>query len=185
MTDQRITKLMIGVCNALNDIHCANLAHRDLKPQNILLSDNRDSAILTDFGSMSERVIEITSSKKSQQIAEWASENCSLFYKAPEFFSPQENSKITEKADVWSFGCNLYATMYNKGPFDYVVNKGDSIALAASSARFSIPNLPSNRSEKLINILKNTICFEQDKRMTMGNIMTELIALNTTFNKSV
>jgi serine/threonine protein kinase len=44
---------MIGVCNALNDIHASNLAHRDLKPQNILLDDNRNSAILTDFGSMS------------------------------------------------------------------------------------------------------------------------------------
>ena len=179
MSDQRIIKLMIGVCNALNDIHASNLAHRDLKPQNILLDDNRNIAILTDFGSMSERVIEIKNSRKAQEIEEWASENCSLFYKAPEFFSPQENSKITEKADIWSFGCNLYATMYNKGPFDYVVNKGDSIALAASSARFTIPNVP-NRSEKLINILKNTICIEQDKRMTVGTILTELIGLSKT-----
>ena len=167
---------MIGVCNALNDIHCANLAHRDLKPQNILISDDRDRAILTDFGSMSERLIEITSSKKAQQIDDWATENCSLFYKAPELFTPQENTKISEKADIWSLGCNLYAIMYNKGPFDYVVNKGDSIALAVANARYTIPNVPK-RSDNLIKVLKKTIIIEQDNRMSIGNILTELQAI--------
>ena len=79
---------------------------------------------MTDFGSMSERIIEISTSKKAQQIQDWASENCSLFYKAPELFQPDLHRNITEKADIWSFGCNLYASMYNKGPFDYVVTKG-------------------------------------------------------------
>ena len=138
MSEERITKLMMGVCHALNDIHCANLAHFDLKPQNILLSNDRNNAILTDFGSMNERIIEITSSKKAQQIEDWASENCSLFYKAPELFSPQEKNTITEKADIWSFGCNLYVTMYNKGPFDYVLNKGNFIGLCFNLVKTEI-----------------------------------------------
>lgn len=127
LVDDHVIKLMIGVCNALNDIHCSNLAHRDLKASNVLLSDDKKTAILTDFGSMSERVIEIKDSKKASYIQDWASENCSLFYKAPELFTPQENHSITEKADIWSLGCNFYIAMYNKGPFDYVVNRGKKL----------------------------------------------------------
>lgn len=37
MSDDLIVRLMLGVCNALDNIHKEKLAHRDLKPQNILL----------------------------------------------------------------------------------------------------------------------------------------------------
>lgn len=117
-------KLFIGVCNGVNYIHESNLAHRDLKPQNILLGDDMSTAILTDFGSMTDRQIEIDTSKKSQEIQEWAAQNCSMFYKAPELFSPKVGSPITEKADIWSLGCVLFAFLFNKGPFDYVVERG-------------------------------------------------------------
>lgn len=115
---------MLGVCNALADIHRENFAHRDLKPQNILLNDNKKEAVLTDFGSMSQLCIEVKSNKDAQEVQDWASENCSMFYKAPELFEPRSGSTITEKADIWSLGCNIYAAMYNKGPFDYVFERG-------------------------------------------------------------
>jgi serine/threonine kinase 16 len=114
----------MGVCEALSFIHQNNLAHRDLKPHNLLLSDDRQSSILTDFGSMTERIIDITNNKKAQEIQDWASENCSMFYRAPELYFPKVGTTITEKADIWSLGCLLYAMMFNKGPFDYVIEKG-------------------------------------------------------------
>ena len=142
-----------------------NIIHCDLKPENILLKNRSQTSIkVIDFGS---------SCFEDKRLYTYIQ---SRFYRAPEIIL---GIPYSTKIDIWSFGCNLYATMYNKGPFDYVVNKGDSIALAASSARFTIPNVP-NRSEKLINILKNTICIEQDKRMTVGTILTELIGLSKT-----
>ena len=119
-------KLFYAISSGLNFIHESNLAHRDLKPQNILLcSDERVGALLTDFGSMTERVIEIKNSRKAQEIQDWSAQNCSMFYKAPELFSPKTGI-IDEKADIWSLGCLTYALMFNKGPFDYVVEKGFS-----------------------------------------------------------
>jgi serine/threonine kinase 16 len=81
--NDRVLKLILGVCNGLDHIHRANLAHRDLKPLNILLSDDRQAPVLTDFGSMTEREIKIENSRKSQEIEDWAAQNCSMFYKAP------------------------------------------------------------------------------------------------------
>ena len=37
--NDRVLKLFRGVCNAINYIHESNLAHRDLKPQNILIGE--------------------------------------------------------------------------------------------------------------------------------------------------
>jgi serine/threonine kinase 16 len=119
-----IIKLFSGICFGLNFIHEADLAHRDLKPQNILLSNNKQEAILTDFGSMTEKNIKIVDSKKRQEIEDWSAQNCSMFYKAPELFSPKVGMVISEKADLWSLGCLLYYLMFNKGPFDYVIEKG-------------------------------------------------------------
>lgn len=120
----RLVKLFLGICNGLSYIHESNLAHRDLKPQNILISDDGYTAVLTDFGSMTDRLIEINTSRKSQEISDWAAQNCSMYYKAPELFMPRVGQTINEKADIWSLGCILFSIMYNKGPFDYVAEKG-------------------------------------------------------------
>jgi serine/threonine kinase 16 len=173
LSDEKIAKLMFGLCNALQCMHDANLAHRDLKPQNILLNDDKTESVLTDFGSVTERIISIKDNRKSQEVQDWACENCSMFYKPPELFSPQINTQINEMADVWSMGCNLFTTMYNKGPFDYVAEKGDSIALAVSSARFTMPDTPK-RSEILVGIVKGTIVVDAHSRLTISQIACEL-----------
>jgi serine/threonine kinase 16 len=153
------------------------MAHRDLKPANILISDDRQSSILTDFGSMTERSIEINNSRKSQQIQEWAAENCSMFYRAPELFEPRIGTSVNEKADTWSLGCILYAMMFNVGPFDYVAEKGDSIALAVANAKYFISN-QIRRPECLIKILKQTILYEQNERENLSKILNDLESIS-------
>ena len=91
---------------------------------NNLKGDDMSTAILTDFGSMTERQIEISTLRKSQEIQEWAAQNCSIFYKPPELFNPKVGTNVSEKTDIWSLGCVLYALLFNKGPFDYVVERG-------------------------------------------------------------
>jgi len=88
------------------------------------MSNDRQTPVLTDYGSMTARVLEVQDQRKCQEVQDWAAQNCSMFYRAPEFFEPRVDSWITEKADIWSLGCILYAMMYNKGPFDYVCEKG-------------------------------------------------------------
>lgn len=172
--NDRILKLFKGICHGLHYIHESNLAHRDLKPQNILLGDDSSTAVLTDFGSMTERQIDISTLRKSQEIQEWAAQNCSIFYKPPELFNPKVNSTLTEKADVWSLGCVLYALLFNKGPFDYVVERGDSIALAVQNVKYTIPPIPFERAQTLLSVVKTTIVHEPSSRCALVKIIADI-----------
>ncbi len=185
--NDRILKLILGISNGLDHIHKANLAHRDLKPLNILLSEDRQIPVLTDFGSMTEREIKIETSRKAQEIEDWAAQNCSMFYKAPELFSPKTGSVVDEKADIWSLGCVMYSIMYNKAPFDYVVERGDSLALAVANANFTIPLNQPNRHEKLVNLIRKCIIVEPSSRDDMQQILSVLnsISLNEISDKQI
>jgi serine/threonine protein kinase len=112
LQNERLLNIFYGIADGLNYIHSCNLAHRDLKPHNVLMSNDGITPVLTDFGSMTEKVIEIKSSRAAQEIQDWAAQNCSMFYKAPELFNPRNGIAINEFADVWSLGCVLYALMY-------------------------------------------------------------------------
>lgn len=107
----RLLNIFYGICNGLDHIHASNLAHRDLKPHNVLLSNDGCLPVLTDYGSMTDRIIEVKTSKIAQEVQDWAAQNCSMFYRAPELFNPRPGVTIDESADVWSLGCVLYALM--------------------------------------------------------------------------
>lgn len=180
--NSQLMNLFYGICDGTNYIHESNLAHRDLKPHNVLLSSDRQTSILTDYGSMTERTIELKDSRKCQEIAEWAAENCSMFYRAPELFEPRAGSSINEKADVWSLGCVLYSMLFNKGPFDYVLEKGDSIAMAVANANFKLnDSQKSQRPGYMIKLINDMIVTEGFRRESLNNVMG-VIKNNSTFS---
>ncbi|KAJ8532989.1 hypothetical protein K7X08_015878 [Anisodus acutangulus] len=83
-----------------------NLIHRDLKPQNLLLSSNNDSSTLkiADFG--------FARSLQPRGLAETL---CgSPLYMAPEIMQLQ---KYDAKADLWSVGAILFQLVTGKTPF--------------------------------------------------------------------
>ncbi|XP_010262643.1 PREDICTED: serine/threonine-protein kinase ATG1c [Nelumbo nucifera] len=90
----------------LQVLHDNNLIHRDLKPQNLLLSTNNDQSILkiADFG--------FARSLQPRGLAETL---CgSPLYMAPEIMQLQ---KYDAKADLWSVGTILFQLVTGKTPF--------------------------------------------------------------------
>ncbi|KAM7541329.1 hypothetical protein Aperf_G00000036225 [Anoplocephala perfoliata] len=127
-----------GIAKGLQMLHSIGLAHRDLKPANVLISSNL-VPVLMDFGSTTELSLQPMSYKEALRWEDFFGENCSLAYRAPEMFNLTEFSVVSGAADMWSFGCLLYALCFYESPFDQVYVNGDSIALAVASANFQFP----------------------------------------------
>jgi serine/threonine kinase 16 len=119
MAENSALRLFRSVCSAIHKLHAAGIAHRDLKPHNVLLSDHGDPCVM-DFGSSCEIPIHVTSRKQAVMLQDQAAQLCSLPYRAPELFDVGSKTTIDEKVDVWSLGCLLFAITYGRGfsPFE-------------------------------------------------------------------
>jgi tRNA A-37 threonylcarbamoyl transferase component Bud32 len=102
-----VARIAASVLQALGHAHAAGVVHRDLKPDNIVLTrDGR--TVLTDFG-----------------IARMADGGTALTTPGaipgtPAFMSPEqiEGREVTGAADLWSLGATLHTALEGRQPFD-------------------------------------------------------------------
>ena len=101
--------LMCQILNGVGFLHSNDMAHRDLKPNNILVTDSLASpdkliAKITDFGS--GKVLDAGSSTmySSREVG-------TPWFKAPEFFQEEDNIEYSRKADIFSAGLTCLAML--------------------------------------------------------------------------
>jgi len=94
-------------------------------------------------GSVESARTKITTHSEAQYLQDLAAERCSMPYRPPELFQVDSKCDIDERTDVWSLGCLLYAIAFWKSPFDIILEKGDSIALAVQSGPSCVKFPPS------------------------------------------
>eukprot|EP00400_MALV-I_sp_L67-5_P001271 gene1271-1132_t len=98
--------LLTQLADGLRVLHSQNFIHRDLKPQNILLTDESDYPVLkiADFGFA-----------RALMPQDMAATICgSPLYMAPEIL---RHEKYDARADLWSVGTILYELLYGAPPF--------------------------------------------------------------------
>lgn len=101
---QHIDKLLEDVLRGISFLHDSSIIHRDLKAQNILVTETAKGPVakITDFGISKVAGSETTSSSALLGTIE---------YMAPEQFHPEKygiNGKISTNLDFWGFGLLLY-----------------------------------------------------------------------------
>jgi serine/threonine protein kinase len=97
-----------GISNAIAYLHHIEIAHRDLKNDNILI-DSNGQAKLTDFG------FSCFTFDRQKRVPLLANTSCGTkAYVAPEVFNPPYDAKA---ADVWSLGVCLYDCVTLLQPF--------------------------------------------------------------------
>lgn len=103
----RAVGIIAQVASALDDAHAEGLVHRDVKPSNVLLTNN-DFAYLADFGIVREL-------SGGPSITVTGATVGTVGYMAPERFLGRP---VDHLADVYALGCVLYEALTGRPPFD-------------------------------------------------------------------
>ncbi|OBF03593.1 serine/threonine protein kinase [Mycobacterium sp. ACS4054] len=112
----RAVAIIHQIASALDAAHAAGVTHRDVKPQNILITGD-DFAYLADFG--------IASATSDEKLTQLGTAVGTMKYMAPERFSSEE---VTPRADVYALACVLYECLTGAPPY-----RGDSTATLISA----------------------------------------------------
>eukprot|EP01034_Spumella_vulgaris_P022554 gene22555-28688_t len=147
----------------------------DLKPANILLTADFH-AVLTDFGSASPLVEEVTNRAEALTIQDKAAAFTTASYRAPELHSTPSQCTIDGKTDVWSFGCCMYDIFYSRTPFESAV-EGLSV-LAIMSAHYSVPECNMWPADYL-EVIERCLQTDPAQRLTVEELQLRLKRLSS------
>ncbi|KAK6312690.1 hypothetical protein J4Q44_G00160370 [Coregonus suidteri] len=155
-TEPEVLTIFTDTCEAVARLHqCRTpVIHRDLKVENILLSDN-GSYVLCDFGSASHKVL-LPHKDGVTAVEDEIKKYTTLSYRAPEMINVYAGKAITTKADIWALGCLLYKLCFFSLPF------GES-QVAICDGTFIVPD-NSKFSFKLHCLIRYMLEPDHEKR---------------------
>ena len=173
-----ILDLAIQIARGIHAAHECGVIHQDIKPANVLISENRIAKV-TDFG-LSRTLHEILpesgdSEDRTDSNPEVSVSGMTLAYCSPEQISGQ---KVSRKTDIWSYGVLLLEMLL--GRLDWKI--GAVVDTVFERLPQSIDD-PSKRRmlDRLSDVLGG--CFQRDPQKrwnSMADIEDRLIAVYET-----
>jgi serine/threonine protein kinase len=140
--------LVKGIADGMSYAHRQGFIHRDIKPHNILLTEDLVPKI-TDWGMSKVLAADV----KNSSIAGF-----SLSYAAPEQVSPSEFGRTDERTDVYQIGVVFYELVTGSIPFG-----GESIVEVGNAILREKPTLPSEYNPEAAAVEKIVLkCLEKD-----------------------
>jgi serine/threonine kinase PknH len=116
MTPARAVAIVRQVASALDAAHESGVMHRDVKPENVLITRD-DFAYLVDFG--------IANAATDEKLTELGTAVGTYAYMAPERFT---NDEVTYRADIYALTCVLHECLTGAQPY-----KADSVSVIITS----------------------------------------------------
>ncbi|MDR1150224.1 MAG: Stk1 family PASTA domain-containing Ser/Thr kinase [Clostridiales bacterium] len=136
--NKEIINVAMQIASALSHAHEHNIIHRDIKPQNILISE-RGKVKVTDFG--------IAKTVTAKTITVVKNSMGSVHYFSPE---QAKGSFITLKTDIYSLGIVMFEMATGKLPFD-----GDSsVSVAMKQISEELPDIKKINEKITIELEK-------------------------------
>ncbi|KAB1990743.1 bifunctional serine/threonine-protein kinase/ABC transporter substrate-binding protein [Streptomyces triticiradicis] len=155
---RRVAEIGAAVLDALAEAHEARIVHRDIKPDNVLLS--KDRVVLTDFG-----------------IAHLADATTKLSHSGivigtPQYMSPEqlEGKRPTPANDLWALGATLYHAVEGQPPF--AAEGLHALAVAV----FTRPYRPPVHAGPLAPVLEALLTKDPEQRVSTTEAAAMLAA---------
>ncbi|MFZ3492431.1 bifunctional serine/threonine-protein kinase/ABC transporter substrate-binding protein [Streptomyces sp. 5.8] len=132
---QRVAEIGAALLGALTEAHGARIIHRDIKPDNVLLT--KDRVVLTDFG-IAHLADATTKLSRSGTVIG-----------TPHYMPPEqlEGKRPTPANDLWALGATLYHAIEGRPPFE-----ADGLH-ALAVAVFTRPHRPPTHAGPLAPVL--------------------------------
>lgn len=154
LTEDRTREIILQLALSVQFLHSFGIVHRDIKLENVMMSDNKEQAIpkLADFG-LAKMVG--PSEKADEPFG-------TLGYAAPEVLRKEPYGPA---CDLWSLGCITYALLCGALPFDHESQRETAKLTLQGRLIFDQPvwNLISDAAKDFIRAL---ICKDPLVRLT-------------------
>ncbi|MGW3412711.1 serine/threonine-protein kinase [Streptomyces sp. NPDC000888] len=160
LTPMRAAEVGLAILDVLRSAHREGILHRDVKPSNVLISED-GRVVLTDFGiAQVEGDPSITST--------------GMLVGAPSYISPERarGHKPGPAADLWSLGGLLYASVEGVPPYD----KGS--AIATLTAVMTEPVEQPKNAGPLENVIYGLLAKDPEQRLDVEGasaMLTEVL----------
>jgi serine/threonine protein kinase len=135
LAPERLLWMLEQVASALDAAHAHGLVHRDVKPGNVLVDDEK--AYLTDFGLTKNRQVAADDSGSVTGEGHFIG---TVHYSAPEQITGKD---VDYRADVYSLGAMVYECLVGEVPYP----RPDSMTTALAHMSDPIPHVTAKRPD--------------------------------------
>eukprot|EP01062_Namystynia_karyoxenos_P060436 TRINITY_DN5201_c0_g1_i3.p1 TRINITY_DN5201_c0_g1~~TRINITY_DN5201_c0_g1_i3.p1 ORF type:complete len:1118 (+),score=372.55 TRINITY_DN5201_c0_g1_i3:147-3500(+) len=159
LATEKIKGHLIDICQGLDYLHFHHIIHRDIKPDNILVSED-GVAKLTDFGVSHS----VDNKEPGEQVIDGDTEG------TPAFLTPEQlrGEKIPARmADIWALGVTVYCMAFGAQPFT-----GESFQELVASIEQCEPSYAQHEmwadvkhDERFLDMLKHILHKSLSKRL--------------------
>ncbi|HUQ20820.1 MAG TPA: protein kinase [Gemmatimonadaceae bacterium] len=172
-------RIMRQVAAALSYAHKQGIVHRDIKPDNVMLTD--EFALVTDFG-VAKALSASAGNESSPDITASGLTGLGLAIGTPAYMAPEQavaDPNVDHRADIYSLGTMAYEMLTGLPPFSKMSAQATLAAQAVEQPipiQTKRPGLPDPLATLIMRCLEKR---PADRPQTAGEVQQELDAITS------